>query len=122
MNALKILFMIAFGLYMLIYEIGFWKYYFGILIPYYLITQVFFFNSKFNTLKKKVFISMWGQPYDPMVIGTMKLNINNLQVYLQEYSKKVGIKIGLTCFITKVGSLILKKFKSINGNVALGKV
>ena len=122
MNALKVLFIIAFTLYMLYYEQTFWKYYLGILIPYYLFTQLFFYNSKYNSLKKKVFIAMWCSPYDPQILGSMEINVNKIKDFMEEYSKKVGYKVGLTIFLTKLSGLLLKKFKQINGNVVFGKV
>ena len=52
MNALTILLFIATILYMLVYQPGFYKYFFAILIPYYIFSQLFFDDSKINSKKK----------------------------------------------------------------------
>jgi len=122
MNALKILFIIAFVLYTLIFETAFWGYFLSFLIPYYLVTQILLFNDQTNTLKKKALISMWCSPYDPQILGTMSFNLNKLKSFLEEYSKKVGYKVGITCFYTKLAGVILQKFPQINGNIVFGKV
>ncbi len=122
MNALKVLFLISFILYMLFYEITFYKHFFAIFIPYVLFTQILFYNSQFLTLKRKALISMWSYPYDPQILGTINFNLNKAKEYLAEYSKKVGCEVNITILFMKMISVLLKKFKEVNGNVVVGKV
>ena len=48
MNALTILLLVVTVIYLTIYQRGFWAYYFGILIPYYIITQIILCDFKWN--------------------------------------------------------------------------
>lgn len=122
MNALKILFVLAAILYLVIYEPIFWKYFFGILIPYWLLTQVFFYNSKYNTAKRKTFISLWTHPFDPQIFATVKIDITHLEGFLKDYSQKVGREITYLNFLIKVFAKMMTKYPKINGNINFGKV
>ena len=52
MDTLTVLLIFVTSLYLLIYQTSFWKYYLGILIPYYVITQIILCDFKTNTSKK----------------------------------------------------------------------
>ena len=54
MHALFVLLILATIIYLLIYQPNFYKFYFGMLIPYYIITQLFFCDSKINSSKKNI--------------------------------------------------------------------
>lgn len=83
MNALTILLFIATILYMLIYQPGFYKYYFAILIPYYIISQLFFGDKKLNTSKKKFFMSSWNHPYDSQIYCSCTVDVTKLLEFLK---------------------------------------
>jgi hypothetical protein len=104
-----------------LYQPRFWKYYFAILIPYYVITQILLADSKINSPKTKGFISMWTHPYDSQIYGAMKLNLTRLEQFLKEYSQSHGVKIGYTVFMMKLAAMIYSKFPQVNGNVIFGK-
>lgn len=78
------------------------------------------FDSKLNTPKKKAFIAMWTNPYDPQVYGTLKLDITQLEIFLKEYSQKVGENISITVYLMKIMGLILAKYPYVNGNIIFG--
>ena len=86
MNALFVLLTIATILYMLVYQPGFYKFYFGLLIPYYIFTQLFFNDSKINSSKKKFFISSWLHPFDSQIYCSSTVDITNLLSYVEELS------------------------------------
>ena len=65
---------------------------------------------------------MWSSPYDPQILGLMEFSVVKIKEFLTEYSNKVGYKVGITIFLTKIAGLVLKKFNNINGNVVFGKV
>jgi hypothetical protein len=103
------------------YQTAYWKYFFSLLIPYYIITQLLLSDSTYNTPKKKFLISMWNSPSDPQIYGVIPFNITSLEKYLKDYSNKCKIKIGTTVFFIKIMGLILEKYSQINGNVIFGK-
>ena len=122
MNALKVLFMISIVLYLTIYEPSYWKYFFAILIPYYILTQIIFFNSKLNTPKRKTFISLWSHPSDPQIFARIKVEISKVDEFLDQYSQKIGNKISYLSFFVKVFSIMLSRYPKINGTINFGKV
>ena len=122
MNAFKILFLISIILYFTIYEPSFWKYYFVILIPYWIITQYILNNNEFNTPKRKSFISMWSAPFDPQIIGKVKVDVTKVENYLAEYNNTNKSNIDYLTFIIKLMGHLLKKFPRVNGNVVFGRV
>jgi len=121
MNALRILLTFALILYLTFYQFQFWKYFFLVVIPYYIITQVLMVDQSLNTPKKKSFIGMWSHPSDPQIYGTMKLNLNKVTEFLRQYSMKVEDKIGFTVFLVKLMGKIFEKYSQINGHVIFGR-
>jgi hypothetical protein len=121
MNALRIILTLVIIFYLTIYDFSYWKYFFAVVIPYFLITQVFMVDWSLNSPKKKAFISMWGHPADPQIYGTMKLDLTKVKEYLKTYSEQVGRKIGFTVFLVKVMGKMLDVFSQVNGNVIFGK-
>ena len=120
MNALTILLLVVTVIYLTIYQRGFWAYYFGILIPYYIITQIILCDFKTNTPKKKFFISSWTHPFDSQIYASDKIDIVNLKVFLEKYNKEHNCKIGITIFIMKLLGNLFKKYPKLNGNVLFG--
>ena len=120
MNALRIILTLVIIIYLSIYDFGFWKYFFSMVIPYYIISQMLI-DNKINTPKVKLLITMWTHPYDPQIYATMKFNISKAQEFLQEYSQKVGVKVGFTVFLVKIMAKMFEKFPQVNGNVIFGK-
>ena len=120
MNALRIILTLVLIVYLFFYDMSYLKFFFSILIPYYLITQMII-NPKFNSPKMKTFISMWSHPSDPQIYGTMKMNLTTVTEYLKEYSNKTGVKVGFTVYLTKVMAKMMQKFPQVNGNVIFGK-
>ena len=57
MNALTILLLVVTVIYLTIYQRGFWAYYFGILIPYYIITQITPLIEAYGNAIKRVLIN-----------------------------------------------------------------
>ena len=122
MNPLKILFMISIVLYLTIYEPTFWKYFFAILIPYYILTQILFFKSKLDTPKRKTFISMWTNPYDPQIFARVKMEVSKVEEFLEQYSQKISSKISYMSFFIKVFAIMLERYPKINSTINFGKV
>ena len=121
MNALRILLLSILILYLTIHHTTYWKYFFSLLIPYYIITQLLLSGSNYNTPKKKFLISMWNSPSDPQIYGVIPFNITSLEKFLKDYSNKYRKNIGITVFFIKMMGLILEKYPQINGNVIFGK-
>ena len=122
MNALTILLFIATILYMLIYQPGFYKYYFSILIPYYIISQLFFGDRKLNTSKKKFFMSSWNHPYDSQIYCSCTVDVTKLLQFLKKYNEEHSTKIGITIFIMKLLANLFVKYPDLNGNIIFGDV
>jgi hypothetical protein len=120
MNALRIIFMVLLIIYITFVHPKFLLHFFALFIPYIIITQYVLYTSPLNTGKSKVFISSWSNPYDPTIYATSKLKSTKVKEFCKEYTKKTGVKVGLTTFLIKLGGFALKKFKDINGNIIFG--
>ena len=122
MNAITILLYISTIIYMLIYQPGFYKYYFSILIIYFILSQLFFGDGKINSSKKKFFISQWYHPYDSQLYCSCTVDVTKLLLYLKEYNEEYSTKIGITVFIMKLLSNLFVKYPDLNGNIIFGDV
>ena len=122
MNALFVLLTIATILYMLVYQPGFYKFYFGLLIPYYIFTQLFFNDSKINSSKKKFFISSWLHPFDSQIYCSSTVDITNLLSFIKNYNIEHETNIGITIFIMKLLANLFVKYPDLNGNIIFGDV
>ena len=121
MDALKFLFILAIVIYLTIYESAFWYYFFALLVPYFLLTQVLFFHSKFETPKRKSFLSIWTDASDPQIFSVVKVDITKVEEFLKEYSKKVGKEVTYLNFMMKAFAKFMVKYPRINGNINFGK-
>lgn len=122
MNALLNLLLIVTIFYLTLYQPGFWKYFFGILIPYYLCTQVIFADLKLNSSKKKFFMSSWFHPFDSQIYCSSTVDMTNLLDFLKQYNQDHGTKIGPTIFLMKLLANIFVKYPQINGNIIFGNI
>ena len=122
MNALFILLFVATVFYMLLYQPGFYKYFFGILIPYYLFSQIIFADFKLNSSKKKFFMSSWYHPFDSQIYCSSTVDITNLLEFIKEYNKEHSTNIGITIFIMKLLANLFVKYPDLNGNIIFGDV
>lgn len=122
MNALIIIFLLSYFVYAAFNNARFLIIYFSLIAIYYYLTQVKFFQNAFNSLRRKIQIATWGSPFDPQIYGKLKINLNQVEPYLEEISKEIGEKVTLTIYIIKLISLVLKKYPEISGCIRLGKV
>jgi hypothetical protein len=122
MNALLCIFLISYGIYALSNNFKFWLIYIFLVLIYYYFTQIKFFQTAYNSIRKKIIIATWSPPYDPQTYGKIKLNISKMEEYLEEKSKVTGEKITLTIFIIKLMSIVLKKYPQLYGCIKWGKV
>ena len=122
MNSLSVLLIVATIFYMLVYQPGFYKYFFGMLIPYYLITQIFFGDMKLNSSKKKFFMSSWYHPFDSQIYCTSTVDITKLLDFIKEYNEEHSTHIGLTIYIMKLLANLFVKYPDLNGNIIFGDV
>ena len=122
MNAITIILFIATIIYMLIYQPNFYKYYFAVLIPYYIITELFFNDKKINSSKDKFFISQWYHPYDSQIYCSSTVDVTNLLSFIKEYNEEHETKIGITVFLMKLLANLFVKYPDLNGNIIFGDV
>ena len=122
MNSLFVLLIVTTIFYMLIYQPGFYRYFFGLLIPYYLISQIFFGDMKLNTSKKKFFMSSWYHPFDSQLYCTSTVDITKLLEFIKQYNKEHSTNIGITIFIMKLLANLFVKYPDLNGNIIFGDV
>mgnify|MGYP002622805473 FL=1 len=108
--------------YLLLYQPGFYKYFFGLLIPYYLISQIFFCDMKLNTAKKKFFMSSWYHPFDSQLYCTSTVDITNLLDFIKEYNKEHSTNLGITIYLMKFLANLFVKYPDLNGNIIFGDV
>ena len=122
MNALFVLLFVVTVFYMLLYQPGFYKYFFGMLIPYYLFSQIIFADFKLNSSKKKFFMSSWYHPFDSQIYCSSTVDITNLLEFIKEYNKEHSTNIGITIFIMKLLANLFVKYPDLNGNIIFGDV
>ena len=122
MNALFVLLFVVTIFYMLLYQPGFYKYFFGMLIPYYLFSQIIFADLKLNSSKKKFFMSSWYHPFDSQIYCSSTVDVTNLLDFIKEYNKEHSTKIGITIFIMKLLANLFVKYPDLNGNIIFGDV
>jgi hypothetical protein len=92
------------------------------LIPYYLISQIFFGDMKLNSSKKKFFMSSWYHPFDSQLYCTSTVDITKLLDFIKEYNKEHSTNIGITIFIMKLLANLFVKYPDLNGNIIFGDV
>ena len=122
MNALFVLLFLATVFYMLLYQPGFYKYFFGILIPYYILSQLFFGDMKLNSSKKKFFMSSWIHPFDSQIYLSSTVDVTNLLEFIKEYNNEHSTHIGITIYIMKLLANLFVKYPDLNGNIIFGDV
>ena len=122
MNALFVLLFVVTVFYMLLYQPGFYKYFFGMLIPYYFFSQIVFCNFKLNSSKKKFFMSSWNHPFDSQIYCSSTVDITNLLDFIKEYNKEHSTNIGITIYIMKLLANLFVKYPDLNGNIIFGDV
>ena len=84
MQALFVLWIIVTCIYLILYQSTYWKYFFGLLIPYYLITQIFFF-TKFYCTKNVLLFFIGKKKFAPGLVRTVDLQVNSLTLYRLSY-------------------------------------
>jgi hypothetical protein len=122
MNALLTFFLIAYGIYALLYNITFWIIYIIIVGVYLYLTQFTLQSTTINSIRRKVSIATWGEATDPQTYLKVKLDITKMEEYLEEQSKLLGEKITITVYVIKLMSIVLKKYPELNGYIKFGKV
>ena len=122
MNALFVLLFVVTVFYMILYQPGFYKYFFGILIPYYLFSQIIFADFKLNSSKKKFFMSSWYHPFDSQIYCSSTVDVTNLLEFIKEYNKEHSTNIGITIYIMKLLANLFVKYPDLNGNIIFGDV
>lgn len=121
MNALLVIFLISYGVYSLFNNFKFWLIYLSLIAIYYYFTQVKFFQSAYNSLRRKICIATWETPFDPQIYTKVKLDITRVEPYLETISKETGEKVTLTVYVIKLMSILLKKFPELYGYIKFGK-
>ena len=120
MNALTVILLVVTVIYLWLYQTNYWKYFFGILIPYYLITQILLNDFKTNTPKRKFYITSWIHPFDSQIYAKCKVDLNPLHDWLEKYNKEHKIKIGYTVFLLKILGKLFEKYSTLNGTILFG--
>jgi hypothetical protein len=122
MNALLVIFFVAYSIYAFFNNFKFWLIYIALMALYIYLTQVRFLNSSLNSLRKRIQIATWGAPNDPEIYGKLKLDITKMEPYLEELSKEIGEKITITIFVIKLIALAMRKYPDFFGYIKFGKV
>lgn len=120
MNALIILFIISYLLYAFNCDLSFIYLYLGLIFVYTVFTQYVFCKTPFNSFRNKTTVSSWGSPNDSHLYGKVKLNVTEIESYLETLSNKLGKKITFTIYSIKLLSIILSKFPELNSYIKYG--
>ena len=121
MNASSIILLLVTIFYLLFFQKGYWKYFLGVLIPYYVITQIIFHDFKTNSAKRKFYLSSWIHPFDGQLYSSSKFETSNLKQFLHKYNEENKTQIGITVFFMKAIAHLFKKYPFLNGNIISGK-
>lgn len=122
MNSLLVIFFITYGIYCLFNNAKFWLIYLGMLGVYYYLTQIKFFPTAFDSLRRRISIATWNVGYDPQTYYKLKLDITKIEPYLLKKSEEIGEKITITTFIIKLVAMVLKKYPEVYGYIKFGRV
>jgi pyruvate/2-oxoglutarate dehydrogenase complex dihydrolipoamide acyltransferase (E2) component len=66
-------------------------------------------------------IGSWSTSYDPQIYSTVRLDITKIEPFLNKQSETLKEKITLTIFVIKLMSLLITKYKNLNGYLRLGQ-
>jgi hypothetical protein len=131
MNALVGLFFFTFILYSIIYDWTFMKLYLIVVAIYYVLTQFQGFH-KLNSKRKKMAIATWGEPNDPSIFCTLKIDITNGLEYLEKMRsltkllivvrKETGLNVTITHLVGKAVGFAIKDARHFNGRIFAGNV
>jgi len=67
-------------------------------------------------------IASWNESNDPQIYSKFNLDITKIEPYLLEKSKEIGHKITPTIYSIKLISILINKYREINGYVKFGRV
>ena len=90
--------------------IGYWAFYF------------FVGKSRFHDSLRKWYLASYSHSYNPSIFSSVKLNIENAKKFIEEHSNKIGKKISLTLFFSKVLGECLDLYPESNLAIRYGKV
>lgn len=122
MNALIILFIISYLLYSFQCDLKFLFTYVFIVLVYTIITQFILLPTPFNSMRNKTTVASWGAPNDPHIYGKIKLNVTDVEPYLETLSKKLGKKITFTLYSIKLLAIVISKLPEINSFIKYGLI
>ena len=93
MNALKVLLILTFMAYFLFFERGFLFYYLCVVLGYYIIVEVLYFNNN-TTPKHKLFNTMRTHPFNNQIIAKFNFDLTRVEKIRKnhmgnKWSKKV---------------------------------
>jgi len=122
MNALLVLFFFTFIVNDWFFKDGgFLKIYLSCFTAYFII-YLFTHKDKVHSNYKHLMLAIFSQSYDPTVYAKLEYNIANSKKYIEEYQKKMGIKITWTQFVMKAFAIALKKVPDFNLAIRCGKL
>jgi hypothetical protein len=122
MNALLVLFFVTFIINDWFFKDGgFLKIYLSFFVLYFII-YLFTKKDKIHSTYKHLMLAIFSQSYDPTVYAKLEYNVDNAKKYIEEYQKKMGIKITWTQFVMKAFAIALKKVPDFNLAIKCGKL
>jgi hypothetical protein len=120
MNPLIVLFFLAIFLEDYIFKEGkLVRYYFWAIIIYWVF---YYFNQKsiYNSASKKLLMATYSQSYDPTIYGKLKLDTSKAREFIAKLETKIGKKISMTLFLTKIIGEVFSQYPECNQAIRFG--
>lgn len=74
-----------------------------------------------TSLRRKIAMSSWGEPSDPTCFGTVEVNCEKVDSYLEKYNQaNPEAKVTYTHYFLKALGVIFRDVKGINGKIVFG--
>jgi hypothetical protein len=97
------------------------KIYLFLIVAYWILYAVIS-KSKFHDTLRKWYMASYSQSYNPSIFSSVKFNLENAKKFIAEHSEKIGKKISITLFFSKVLGECLDLIPEANIAIRYGKV
>jgi pyruvate/2-oxoglutarate dehydrogenase complex dihydrolipoamide acyltransferase (E2) component len=123
MNGLAVCSIFGLVFYVLFYNWELLKIFLCVFSVYLALTYWYYpYNSRYNTVRKKVGINTWADPYGPEAYSTIKVRFSKALAYLDHLNRSQTSHITPTHLVAKATAEVLAKYPELNRKLVFGCV
>ena len=90
---------------------------------YLVLTYIYYpYGSQYNTLRKKVSIVTWSEPYGPEILSCLKVRFSNALALLDRLNSEGKAHLTPTHLVVKAVADTLSKFPNLNSKLVFGNI